>query len=1691
MNSPKVRWSAVILVLLGIGPPVLGRRAPAVDRVAETAKGVVELVISPSLQRDGRLRVYTVSELSNIALADPGIVAVGAWTDDSTLLDLRSNRPAQATFLRLESSLVFHAHGLSLTLDDPSLDWDETTGWIVRGTDAEGRRLAAFRITDVLMDREAGQDSAHLAGDLEVTSELATALRSDVLRNTPVGRLVSRMTPATSGKTFPAQPVPADPGTSVHNEVSGVIGPDVIVGELLGTSNYGTFGGYSAFAVGTISCNIGDVPLWWRASVNEHPVIGAHLYRLKDSRFEQIGQAWLKHGFAALTGNVCNLGCNDPDTSSLLGVGCSDPYSSNLNGNQFDLGPKSEVNAFTGAFPYPPILDPTIWNLTNRRLQVANMEIDPAANPGAIYYVEGHYVTPDDAAAGNQDNNASYRRVTFAPSGGGYSMAITGSTARTFPAIKAWKSMDPTVTETQVRVPGEGLFNLAAKTTDLGNGFWRYEYALQNLNSDRSAGSFHVPMDPASIVQNIGFHDVDYHSGEPYDGTDWGYAAFGGEVFWTTASYSVNPNANALRWGTLYNFRFEANAPPDPTTIAIGLFKPGTPTTLGASSIGPRLNIVDCNNNGVPDGEDIFNGVSRDCNANNIPDECESFAEMNVKAMLVASGLSSPLYVAAPPGDSTRLFIVERGGTIRVLWNGTLLGTPFLNITSKVLAGGERGLLSVAFDPGYATNRSFYVNYTDLNGDTVVARYQATSASPNLADSASEVVLKHIAQDFANHNGGQLQFGPDGMLYVGMGDGGSSNDPFNRAQDMSSLLGKMLRLDVDNPPTYVPADNPFVGSGAPLDEIWASGLRNPWRFSFDRFTGDLYIADVGQDALEEIDHEAAGQGAAANYGWRCMEGTSCTGRSGCTCNNPSLTLPILEYSHAAGCSITGGYVYRGCQMPFLSGAYFYADFCSGFIRSFRLENGVVTDQRDRTAEITSEVGSITSIASFGEDASGEMYIVSLDGNVYKIVPADAPVCGNGLLEGTEQCDDNNAVPGDGCDENCEIEPGNPHDQCTAALFIAEGVHGFNNNGATTEGPQVPVSCAFDDPQISSDLWYCYRPSCTGTAAVALCGSSIDTGIAVYEGCSCPTSPSAFACNDDSCSEQSEVTFPVTACGTYLLQIGNVLGGSGAGHFQITCDPSPIVNDCNFNDIDDAVDIACGTSPDGDENDVPDECETGGDRIVGGKLYDKWWTVIGVTPPVTDHPLWTFRPDPISNQTAGAGTWRCKECHGWDYKGVDGQYGQGPHRTGFPGVIGHGLDGLQLFDLLREPPNNGGGPGVLNGHDYGTELSDQHIQNLVAFLLPPQFEDDAFIEDATAVFIGDEMVGETNYTTGGTISCINCHGTDGTNINFGTFEDPEFVGTIAVNNPWELLHKIRFGQPGTSMPSWLAGGGASQGAADIGRYAQLNFPTDCVVVEQCDDGIDCTADSCDATGRCAHAPDDSFCPDDGLFCNGAEICDPLAGCANAGNPCAIPGDCSEIDDHCGCVTPLVQPSGSRYLLITPQSPDPDTPMALVVTPDCPGAGPRYAGAPSGPRNVAVLFENPSTITRLTPAQWGTVAVTGLDVVPDRPYLVQSDCGSTGNPVLSEPALVTTRIWGDVAGYFNGTSWTPPDGIVQIQDAVAILDGFQGDTAAPPLFLLDSLGCVPDRIIDIVDVVAAIDAFRGRSYAQAANCPVPCP
>jgi glucose/arabinose dehydrogenase len=369
--------------------------------------------------------------------------------------------------------------------------------------------------------------------------------------------------------------------------------------------------------------------------------------------------------------------------------------------------------------------------------------------------------------------------------------------------------------------------------------------------------------------------------------------------------------------------------------------------------------------------------------ATSLPTATPSASALKIELKPEVSGLRQPLFVTSPRDGSGDIYIVEKAGRIRVADGSTLRTDPFLDITARVRSSElERGLLGLAFHPKYQSNGYLYVNYTDLNGDTVISRFTA-SGDRRVADASSEKMILQIKQPYANHNGGNLVFGPDGMLWIGMGDGGSGGDPQRNGQNKNALLGKMLRIDVDRGDPYtIPPDNPFVNQPNARGEVWAYGLRNPWRWSFDRLNGDLYIGDVGQNAWEEIDYVPTGSRSGTNFGWNIMEGLHCYPENS-TCDRTGITLPVYEYpTRMDGCAIVGGYVYRGKQFPAMNGKYFFSDNCNPTIWS--LARGA-DGKWARTVAVAPADTSI-GVSSFGEDEAGEIYVTGLSsGVIYRLV----------------------------------------------------------------------------------------------------------------------------------------------------------------------------------------------------------------------------------------------------------------------------------------------------------------------------------------------------------------------------------------------------------------------------------------------------------------------------------------------------------------------------------------------------------------------------------------------------------------------------------------------------------------------------------------------------------------------------------
>ncbi len=556
-------------------------------------------------------------------------------------------KPELGGTITSRGAVAFAINGKRFAVGNFGVSANESGDWAVTSLLEPAVVRRAFVLGNAFVEISREQGFLLLDAQLYFSSEMLRQLQLTDLVDQPIGRIhVRASTSARHSYTDLPQQVAIDNTISSENllALSAAPGADVIVGDLYEVNSYGISGNISAFSVGTRACNIGDQPVGWEANTNQHPVIAQNLYRLRNGAFEQIGMSWLKHGFFAQASEFCSGlgGCTGDLTGASLGVGCSDPYSANLNGDAANLGPRSDVNGFTGMFPFPfsaPPAPPVI----GRRVQVLNDDLDPALNAGALYFVEACYVTPDDAAAGNQFNNASYRQVLIDFVNGIYEMSLSPdfSTFVSEPAILSWQKEDSNVVATGVQLPNGARFVVAVNVTALGGSMWRYNYSVFNMNSDRSVGMLSVPIFTNADVLNTSFHDVDYHSGEIYDGTDWTASIASNQITWSTDTFAINPNANAIRWGTMYSFSFEINAAPVTTTLTLGMFKPGTPNMLTFSILGPPNDPPDCNANDVLDACDISCGLmggkcdiagcglSSDCADNGIPDECEPDTDLD------------------------------------------------------------------------------------------------------------------------------------------------------------------------------------------------------------------------------------------------------------------------------------------------------------------------------------------------------------------------------------------------------------------------------------------------------------------------------------------------------------------------------------------------------------------------------------------------------------------------------------------------------------------------------------------------------------------------------------------------------------------------------------------------------------------------------------------------------------------------------------------------------------------------------------------------------------------------------------------------------------------------------------------------------------------------------------------------------
>ncbi len=900
------------------------------------------------------------------------------------------------------------------------IDWTEAFELVVRDSKTG---VVFFNIEGNVYDYDAKTQSLSIRdGRLLVSKEFAAKLGRPSQEGSVVGAI---SVTATMRAIEITQVVNGEARSSVMPAAGTVPGPDVIVGDLSGLQQFGSSsGGQVGLAVATDSCNAGVVPLnWFALPSNDHPVIPQNLYRMSadTTRFEQVGQSNVKHAFTALQQNLCGFGCQSSGTGTLLGSGCSDPYSASLNsgGASNGLGSRAWINPYTGAYPGgsgsagPNGHTGHSHTGPSHRILVEMADLNTTLNPGATYYAEAQYVTPHEYAwcvahpgECNMGNNASYRQYTVTGTTS-FSFATNGSTTqRMKPAITAWTGAN--VKDFEPDPGNDGLAYIGYKVTNPSPGVWHYEYALYNQNLDRAIQSFSVPLG-IGTVSNVGFHAPPQHPGWTNDGTvgntgyssaPWTTTQTATDLTWSSETLVQNPNANAIRWGTLYNYRFDSNRPPQTTSATVGFLKTGAPiqVTVQAPDQGPGISISDVvlteGNSGtklatfnvslaeastdtvtvqyatangtatagtdyvaasgpvtfVP--SDVAETVSITINGDTLEEFNETFfvnlstatngtiadaqgagTITNDEAPLAAlpsgfaetqiSGLSNPTAIAVHPDG--RVFVCQQGGALRVIKNGALLPTPFTTIT--VDSFFERGLLGIAFDPNYASNRFIYVYYTATSPTTHnrVSRFTADIANEDVAVAGSEVAILDLETLSAgNHNGGAIHFGPDGKLYVAVGE----NAVPSNSQSLGNRLGKMLRINADG---TIPPDNPttfsgIAGSPTGLNQaIWAVGLRNPFTFSFQPGTGRLHINDVGQSAWEEVNLGAAG----ANYGW----GAGCEG----TCGVAGMTNPIYQYANdGSTCAIAGGAFYNPTVPTFPAeylGKYFFADLCGGWIKS--------------------------------------------------------------------------------------------------------------------------------------------------------------------------------------------------------------------------------------------------------------------------------------------------------------------------------------------------------------------------------------------------------------------------------------------------------------------------------------------------------------------------------------------------------------------------------------------------------------------------------------------------------------------------------------------------------------------------------------------------------------------------------------
>jgi len=914
-------------------------------------------------------------------------------------------------------------------------------------------------------------------------------------------------------------------------------GPDVIVGDIVGTQNYSLVGGVRAYAIGTTSCNIGDQELIWNPNTTQHPVISQNLYRLANGRFEQIGQAWLKHGFCALQGTVCSSGCQpSPLGCGALGILCSDPYSSSLNGDQGGLGPKFEVNATTGAFPVPFTGDGTTGNAIFKRLQARDVDVDPAQNAGALYFVSSMYIQPQDALANNDNNNESYRSCTFNAS---RNMSLTGSTQRERPGIQAWKDQDASVTITNVDVANDGRFVVASKATSLGGGQWHYEYAVQNLNSHRSGQGFSIPLPAGAVVTNVGFRDVDYHSGEPFSLTDWTPTVTASSVSWATQTFAQNANANALRWDTLYNFRFDANVAPGTGSATIALFRSGSPASVTGGAVVPGGGPPPPPSNATTVGNgvsafDTANATSDPATQNNCETSTTIFNDVwyqystpcagNVSINLCGASFDTKLavYTACPAGNNTAITCNDDSATCgvnslqsAVAFAATAGTTYFIRVGAFVNGATGTGNMTIA---GPTCGPVPPANDLCANATTVSAGatpYNSTNAGtdgPAEPGSCNFFNDTQISADvwfrYTTPCAGAYTFALCGSSYdteIALYNNTcpTTGGTVIGCNDDSCGLQSSISPTLAGNTTYLVRVGGYQGATGP---------------------GTLTITAPTCGPTGPVNDNCANATSIASYGATPFTNTNATtdGPAAGNCNTLSRDVWFTYTACAAGShtldTCAGGNFDTVLQV--------YSGSCGALTQ-------IVCN--DDTSGCGS--GGLSSRVTWNATA----------GTAYRFrVSGFNGAQGSGTL----------TLSGPAC-----TPPGPFNDLCANRAGVSLGVTPFTTVGATTDGPNH-AGC---QAQPLADVWFNYPSQCNGVLILDTCnGTDYDSVLAVYEydgTCASINDSTLRGCNDDSCGLQSSITIPVSSGQNYAIRIGGFNGSTGTGNLTLACVTCP----CDWND----------------------------------------------------------------------------------------------------------------------------------------------------------------------------------------------------------------------------------------------------------------------------------------------------------------------------------------------------------------------------------------------------------------------------------------------------------------------------------------------------------------------------------------------